>query len=358
MNRQEAWQYLSNLLTPTSGDYSDAGVCGGMLPKNVIVSDAQRLQIQYECCRRLVSIPTTYWRKEYKRLIGEIAKAYSRADLDWFFSFVFSTVKHRCGGPSDDWVRAQLLPDYQVATFVLDKPAAAMTMLATIPGKLTSDLPLIATTGSATTTRANIGFRTLPPSIPVPPSAEPAPMPLPGGPPVNAQPMSNTVSLIEKSFAGFTYVAASPADAAGIMATLAIAGQVGTKVTGTKDFSGAHWSVINNINVTPESSDPALLLSAIVANGDGIIMTADADSTYITATKFIEEAARLAPAGQTEVFVLQDPAGGWQMSVGPEATPPATSDGTAPVSWGLYLGIGVGAAAAIGLVAYLATRKS
>ncbi len=217
---------------------------------------------------------------------------------------------------------------------------ASQSLLSTTP-KLVSSIPLAKAV--SVVTRSGVGTKPVPPIV--------VPMPRPAGTPPT---VSNEVSLVEKSAQGYTYVAASDVDSAGIIATLSIGGAAGNKVTGTKDFSGAHWSVINS-NITADSADPAALLSGLVANGDGLVMTADSDSVYITGTKYIDQAAILAPSGQTEVFVLLDPASGWLISTADAPAP--TSDGTPPSSTGLYIGIGVGIVAVGGLVAYLATRK-
>jgi hypothetical protein len=240
---------------------------------------------------------------------------------------------------------------------------ATKTLTSTVPGKLTSDLPLIGKTsvvrGVSSVTRSRVGTKAVPllPTLPMmPPTPEnPIPMPRPGVTDSDFVSKQSQVSLEEKEFGGYKYVAASLADAGSMIAVLSLAGQAGTKVTGTKDFSGARWSVINS-NTTAESNDPALLLSGLVANGDAIVMTTDAESVYITGTKFIEKAAELCPPGQSEIFVLQDPAPGWQTAGGQEP-PAATSDGTPPSNTMLYVGLGVGAAALIGVGVYFATRK-
>jgi hypothetical protein len=242
---------------------------------------------------------------------------------------------------------------------------ATQVTTSAVPGKLTANLPLIQIPGitrptvSSTTVRIGTGVKITPP-IPTPPLSRPTaenpiPMPMPGITQSDFVTQQSQISLEERVFNGYKYVAASLADAGSMIAVLSLAGQAGTKVTGTKDFSGARWSVINS-NVTAESNDPALLLSGLVANGDAIIMTADAESVYITGTKFIEKAAELCPPGQSEIFVLQDPAPGWQTAGGQEP-PAATSDGTPPSNTMLYVGLGVGAAALIGVGVYFATRK-
>jgi hypothetical protein len=241
--------------------------------------------------------------------------------------------------------------------------SATQTLVSTTPGKLTSETPLIEipriTPRKSIITRTSTGTRAVPP-MPIPPLQRPTvenpiPMPMPGITSDDFVTRQSQVSLEEKEFGGYKYVAASPADAGSMIAVLSLAGQAGTKVTGTKDFSGARWSVINS-NTTAESNDPALLLSGLVANGDAIVMTTDAESVYITGTKFIEKAAELCPPGQSEIFVLQDPAPGWQTAGGQEP-PAATSDGTPPSNTMLYVGLGVGVAALIGVGVYFATRK-
>ena len=234
---------------------------------------------------------------------------------------------------------------------------ATQTLVSTTPGKLTSNLPLISI--PSVTVRVGAGMKTMPAQIVNPPIVDPNgnvsdSTPMPRVDTAGNVVMSNQISLVEKEFQGIRYIAASDVDALGIFATLAVGAQNGNKVTATKDFSGAHWSVIN-ANTTAESVDPGLLLSGLVANGDGIIMTSDAESVFITGTKFIQTAAGLCPVGQSDVFVLRDPATGWQVAAGD--APAATSDGTAPSNTMLYVGLGVGAAAVIGIVAYVAMRK-
>jgi len=218
---------------------------------------------------------------------------------------------------------------------------AAQAVVSTVPRILSTNFPLARS--QSVVIRSGVGTKPVPPEV----------VPMPKGP-LSVPTASNEVSLVEKTSNGYTYVACSDIDALGILATLSIPS--GPKVTGAKDFSGAHWSVINN-DVTTESSEPAALLSGIIGNGDGVVMTADADSVYITATKFVDIAANLAPSGQSEIFVLRDPAAGWLVSAGPGTVPAATSDGTPPSNTGMYIAVGVGIVAAGGLIAYLATRK-